>query len=320
MIDISLNDLKNADFVLPEGNPILRPFDRSFVVADPSLLTPEMCHDGKWHMFFHTNFGVYHFDSPDGISFSNAGKVCSRAMRPNINFIDGRYYLFYERTRPLIANALNVAGLADWYSEIYCRESEDLYVFGDEYPVICHTKDFEASKKCVALSNPFLIHEDGVFRLWYSCGQTYIKDCGFSEPTYINYAESDRVSSGYVTNDSPVISPDPENPYLNLCSGCIKIYRLKDGYAALQNGIYEKDGKSHSAIILLSSQDGVSFTHEKILVEPGMYENADWMKQYVYASHMVKYGGEIRIYFNARNMSDMLRGRECIGYVKAVLT
>ena len=33
-------------------------------------------------------------------------------MRPNINCIDGRYVLFFERTRPLFFNALNLVGAA----------------------------------------------------------------------------------------------------------------------------------------------------------------------------------------------------------------
>ena len=39
------------------------------------------------------------------------------------------------------------------------------------------------------------------------------------------------------------------------------------------------------------------------------------MAQFVYASHLVRYNGEIRLYFNARDTSDMLKGRECIGFV-----
>ena len=107
MKNLTVEQIINADFKIC-GTPILKPFNGSIVVADPSMLTPDNSHDGKWHMFCHTTFGIHHFVSNDGIDFCHINKIANRAMRPNINRIDGRYYLFYERTSPLIMNALNV--------------------------------------------------------------------------------------------------------------------------------------------------------------------------------------------------------------------
>ena len=316
--DITLDAILNAKFELYRDEPLIKSFD-SFVVADPSLLTPDKSHDKKWHMFFHTNLGVYHFESEDGVDFKKVAKIVSHAMRPNINCADGKYYLFYEKTRNLLASALNIVGLAKWKSEIYAMQSDDLVHWGKPYPVIKHTKAFEAAGKGWSLSNPYLLKTENGYRMYYSCGLTFIKDCGFCEPTYINYAESKTIDSGYEVSASPIIEPDTENPYLNLCSGCLKVYKMADGYLGIQNGIYEEGTKSHSAIIMLTSRDGLKFDFAKVLVEPGMYEGADWMKQFVYASHLVRYKNEARLYFNGRDISDMLRGRECIGMVKAEL-
>lgn len=317
MTNLTVNQIINANFRLSKSNPILRPFHGSFVVADPSLLTPDNSHDRKWHMFFHTTFGVFHFSSDNGIDFRKVQKITGRAMRPNINRIDGTYYLFFERTRPLFFNALNVINAVPWKSEIYVTESKDLKSWTEPKPVITNTKDYEKSERGMAISNPFLLRENGINRLYYSCGMTFIKDCGFCEPTHISYAESDRIADGYVSAEKPLISPDKNNPYLNLCSGCLKVYKLSDGYIGIQNGIYEKDGKSHSAIILLTSSDGLNFEFCKILLEPAMDGDKDWMKQFVYASHLVRYKNTLRLYFNARDTSDMLRGRECIGFAEA---
>ncbi|MBR3781485.1 MAG: glycosyl hydrolase family 43 [Clostridia bacterium] len=317
MNNLKINQIINADFKVSKSSPILRPFGGSIVVADPSLLTPENSHDGKWHMFFHTTFGVWHFRSNDGISFERVKKVANRAMRPNINFVDGKYYLFYERTRPLIMNGLNVINAVKWKSEIYVVESTDLINWSEPKPVITNTRDFERSERGMSISNPFLLRENGINRLYYSCGLTFIKDCGFCEPTYINYAESEKIADGYVSAEKPIISPDKNNPYLNLCSGCLKVYKLADGYIGIQNGLYERNGKSHSAIILLTSADGLSFEFKKVLVEPCVVNGKDWMKQFVYASHLVKHGNKLRLYFNARDTSDMLKGRECIGFAEA---
>lgn len=315
MNNLTVNQIINADFKI-SSRPILKPFHGSFVVADPSMLTPDNCHDGKWHMFFHTTFGIFHFVSDDGIDFKKVQKVTNRAMRPNINCIDGKYYLFYERTRPLFFNALNVVNAVKWKSEIYVVESTDLLNWSVPGPVITNTRDYENSERGMSISNPFLLQENGVNRLYYSCGLTYIKDCGFCEPTHISYAESKRVDSGYVSAEKPLISPDKNDPYLNLCSGCLKVYKLSDGYIGIQNGIYEKDSKSHSAIILLTSADGLNFEFNKILVEPAVIDGNDWMKQFVYASHLVRYGNTLRLYFNARDIANPIKGRECIGYAE----
>ena len=268
-------------------------------------------------MFFHTTFGVFHFMSDDGVDFKKVRKIANRAMRPNINRIGDKYYLFFERTRPLFFNALNLVNAAKWKSEIYVVESDDLQNWSAPKPVITNTRDYENSRMGMAISNPYLLRENGINRLYYSCGLTFIKDCGFCEPTHISYAESKDVTENYVSAEKPLISPDKNDPYLNLCSGCLKVYKLKDGYIGIQSGIYEKDGKSHSAIILLTSADGLKFEFCKVLVEPKIVDGKNWMKQFVYASHLVKYGNTLRLYFNARNVANPLVGRECIGFAEA---
>lgn len=318
MKNLSFNDIVNAKFSLYEGNPIIHNPLSSFVVADPSVLTPETSHDGKWHLFCHTFFGVYRYESADGINWESKGRIVRRAMRPDINLIDGRYYLFYERTRPPVMNALSLVGVK-WKSEIYCAESSDLESWSEPYSVITKTRPFEEDKHGSAISNPFLIKMGEGYRLYYSCGQTFIKDCGFCEPTHISFAESDKVSEGYVSRTLPIISPDENKEYLNLCSGCLKVYKLSDCYIGLQNGIYKKDGKSHSAIMLLKSDDGVNFEFVKPFLVPQKCGKSNWMAQYVYACCLTYYDGRLRLYFNARNISDNLRGRECIGVYEAKL-
>ena len=104
MKNLTVEQIIQAEFKISGESPVIKPFDGSFIVADPSVLTPDECHDNKWHLFLHTNLGVYQFISDDGIRFEKMQKVVNRAMRPNINRIDGTYYLFYERTRTLLAN------------------------------------------------------------------------------------------------------------------------------------------------------------------------------------------------------------------------
>ena len=317
MNTLKTSQVINAEFRLFEDGPVIRPFHGSFVAADPSLLTPEQSPDSMWHMFFHTTFGIWEAVSQDGISFKKGKKLLSDAMRPNINLIDGKYYLFFEHTRPLVFNALNVINAAKWRSEINEIHSVDLKKWSKPLPVLRHTREYEACERGVSISNPFYLRSGGVNRLYYSCGLTYIKDCGFCEPTYVSYAQSEEAASGYIASDTPILSPEPADPYLNLCSGCLKVYSLQDGYIGVQNGIYEKDGKSHSAILLLSSVDGLRFRFEKVLIAPSGQPQNRWMGQYVYSSHLVRCGDTLRLYFNARDKADALRGRECIGFAYA---
>ncbi len=316
MKNLSFNDILNAEFKLFESNPIIHNPINSFVIADPSVLTPDVSHDGKWHLFCHTFFGVYRYESNDGINFENKGKIVKRAMRPNINYIDGTYYLFYERTRPVIFNLLSLVG-AQWKSEIYCVESTDLKNWSSPYLVIGKTRDYEEYKKGFAISNPFLLDTESGYRMYYSCGQTFIKDCGFCEPTHISFAESENITDGYISMEKPIISPDKNIHYLNLCSGCLKVYKLKDCYIGLQNGLFEENGKSHSAIMLLKSDDGVNFEFVKPFLVPQKQGNSNWMAQYVYACCLTYYNGKLRLYFNARNVSNNLTGRESIGIYEA---
>ena len=312
MNNLTFEQFSNADFKLFEGNPILKNPLNSFVIADPSVLTPDVSHDGKWHLFCHTFFGVYRYESDNGIDFTNKGKIVNRAMRPNINYVDGKYYLFFERTRPVIFNLLSLIG-AQWRSEIYCVESTDFKSWSEPYRVIGKTREYEEYNKGYAISNPFLINVDGKYRMYYSCGQTFIDDCGFCEPTHISFAESENVTTGFVSRETPIISPDKTKEYLNLCSGCLKVYKLKDCYIGLQNGLYEKDGISHSAIMLLKSDDGVNFEFVKPFLVPQIQGDSHWMAQYVYACCLTYYDNKLRLYFNARNVSNNLTGRECIG-------
>lgn len=316
MKNLTFDSILNAKFSLYENNPVIKNPKSSFVIADPSVLTPDESHDKKWHLFCHTFFGVYHYESLDGISFEKKGKIVNRAMRPDINRVDGRYYLFYERIKPVICNALTLLG-AKWKSEIYCVESDDLVKWSAPRLVLGKTRPFEEDKKGQALSNPFLLKEENDYRLYYSCGQTYIKDCGFCEPTHISFAQSQRITEGYISREKPIISPDKDKKHLNLCSGCLKVYELSDCYIGLQNGIYEENGKSHSAIMLLKSDDGENFTFVKMFLEPQVCNGSKWMAQYVYACCLTYYNGKLRLYFNARNVSNNLTGRESIGIYEA---
>lgn len=319
-IDINFKDLESAEFTLFEGNPVIENFGISPIVADPSVITPDKAHDGKWHLFCHALLGIYSFSSTDGISWQNDGRIIPRAMRPDCIYVDGTYYMYYERTQNLFDKGLTFLGKR-WFSEIYLTTSCDLKTWSEPRLIIKNEREYMDGEKGVSISNPFLIKMGEKYRLYFSAGLTFVDDCGFSEPTHIAYAESDSLEGGFIPTAQPIISPDKDSKYLNICSGCLKVYRLNDCYVGLQNGIYKDGDKSHSAIMLLRSEDGENFEFVKIFLTPTANTGKDknWMAQYVYACNLVKTGNELRLYFNARNVSDNLRGREKIGIYRALI-
>lgn len=314
MLNYTLDQLLGADLNLYSENPVINPVFASTVVADPSMVSPKDSPDGLMHLFCHSFYGIEHFSSRDGINFDRQKRVAGSAMRPNINLVDGTYYLYYEKTLGLLSKALSLV-TKKWQSKIVVKTSPDLVSWSGESDVITCTHDYHKFEHGVAISNPFLTKFDDKFRLYYSSGQTYIEDCHFSEPTHISYAESDSPVADFVSTPIPIISPDPKSKYTNLCSGCLKVYRIKDGIIGLQNGIYEQDGKSYSAIMLLFSTDGIVFEYKKHILMPGMCGDNDWMRQYVYACELVEIDGDLRLYFNARDKSATVSAREKIGFL-----
>ncbi len=317
MLDLTLKQIENARFELYDGNPVIRSSFPDVVIADPSVLTPDLTPDGRWRLFAHSLKGVYMYSSDDGVRFSAGRKILSRAMRPCACKFEDVYYIYYERLQPLAARAAGMLG-GKWTSEIYAVTSKDLKTFSPPAKVLGYDMPFEKTgRKGYSLSNPFVIKENGIYRLYYSAGLKFIPDCGFSEPEYICLAESAEPLSGFKKRPEPIIYPDETSEFFNMCCGCLKIYRLSDGYIGLQNGIYRAGDRSESAIQLLASDDGIKLSYVKTLLRPQMCGGSDWMAQFVYASHLIRHGGKLRLYFNARNKAFMLSGREHIGFAEA---
>jgi hypothetical protein len=88
-----------------------------------------------------------------------------------------------------------------------------------------------------------------------------------------------------------------------------------DGWLGLQNGIYlDGDGRSRSAVRLLTSADGLHFT---VRGAPFLRPGAGWKRSHVYAVDARAVDGTVHLYFNARDDWHWTRGREAIGLAVA---
>jgi len=96
----------------------------------------------------------------------------------------------------------------------------------------------------------------------------------------------------------------------------MKVIRLSDGYVGLQNKIYkDRDGRSRSAIFVLSSDDGVAWHNARS--EPLLAPAAGWTASHVYACdcRFREADGLWYLYFNARDGWGIGGGRERIGRI-----
>jgi hypothetical protein len=97
----------------------------------------------------------------------------------------------------------------------------------------------------------------------------------------------------------------------------MKVLTCNDGYVAFQNGIYEHDGVSGSAICFLYSADGINWDYlrEEPILKPD--PAIPWMASHIYACDVKVYQKKVHLYFNARNHPHWSKGSEKIGLAVA---
>lgn len=284
-------------------NPLIFPPFPSPVIADPTFLPPDKTPDKKWHLFAHSLMGLHHFVSDDGIAWRMLdGLAEKKAMRPFLFVEDGTYYLFYEKFISFFPQR----------SRIEVRQSNELLRWGSAKVVLTPHLPWHR-RTC---GNPCVLKDGDEYKLYYSAALVFLKDCKFSEPEFIGVASSENVSGPFVSFPEPLIKPDKSDPYGNHGAGSIKVVQTKSGFAGFQNGIYVCRKKhTHSAIRLLSSQDGITwrgFDREPFLKPAGK----GWKKAFVYACDVRQFEDELYLYYNARN--GWLIGKECIGLCKGL--
>jgi hypothetical protein len=313
-----MSHLGVADFVRLEwrvepDQPILPPPFPSPILADPTFRGPEESPDGRWHLFAHSLLGIHHAVSTDGVSWSRPGLVIRNAMRPFLYDEGGRFHLLYERYPPfrLLAPWLPLR----WRSWIEMRSSGDLRAWSDPVELLRPTLPWQRRESGgAALGNPCLLRLEKGYALYFGASLVRLPDCGFDEPLHIGVAWAESIAGPYRVHPEPILSPRPDDPRCNLGAGSIKVLRLRDGFAGLQNGIYRDavTRRSGSAISVLESADGIAwkYAHPGPIIAPA----SGWRRSFVYACDArPRPDGSWLLYFNARAGWHWSRGREAIG-------
>ena len=273
-------------------NPLIEPPSGESLLGDPTVLLPEESPDDQWHLFANGLGGIHHFVSDDGVSWERLTPSLFGigAFRPFVLRDGDTYYLFFEQ-------------FLRWeQSEIQLSTSADLMEWTTPVQLLEPSLDWETTGG-ETIGNPYVTPWGDGFRLYYSAGTATQDDVGFGEPLHIGVAYSDTVSGPYERQPDPIISPDDETPYRNRGAGSFKMLddQVAGLWLAMNNGIYvDNDGRSRSAILLLSSVDGLDW--DMACPEPIIAPGGDgWKEAFVYAFDTVRVGDEIWAYYNARD-------------------
>ena len=304
--------LAQAAWRLDARNPLLRPPFPSPILADPTFLPPSETPDGRWHLFAHSLFGIHHHVSPDGVVWRRRGRVCGNALRAFLHRDGDVFRLLYERCRLMLPMLRS-----RWYSHVEMRTSPDLERWSAPTVLLRPSLAWHREPGGgAAVGNPCLLRTSGGWRLYYSAGLVRLEDCGFDEPRHIGVADADAPDGPFTPHPQPILSPRDDDPAANLGAGSMKVLAVDDGFVGFQNGISWDSAarRSGSAVRLLGSTDGLAF---RPLGEPFLRPAPGWMRSHVYAVDVRRVGGELVLYFNARNAWHWLVGREAIGRATA---
>jgi len=286
----------------PPGEPI---------VGDPTVVAPEASPDGRWHLFAWTFAAIVHYASADGVAWTEVDRPFKiGSVRPYVFKEGGVYHLLFEKFSRVAAPQISAIQISD---------STDISTWSDPVTILEPTLDWEMETQ-TTVGNPFVVARDGQYWLYYSAAGVLLPDTGFTEPRYIGLARATDLRGPYSKEPRPIVSPDASVAWRNMGSGSMKV--LGDKYAgrwvAFENGIYrDAMGASHSAIQVLESDDGVAW-REACPAPPLAPTGSGWKKAFVYAFDTVRRGGDLRVYYNARD--GWGTGIERIGFSSVALS
>ncbi|MBD3226912.1 MAG: glycosyl hydrolase family 43 [Candidatus Lokiarchaeota archaeon] len=274
------------------NNPLINPKPPDWIIADPTFISNKESPDELFHLFAHSIIaGINHYVSRDGFMWRNTFQKLFSGMRPFLFKENQEFYLLYEKVSSILGS-----------SHIEIRKSIDLFDWSPPKTILKPSLLWEG-KFPATNSNPCIIKKGNIYRLYYSAGSVFLKDCLFNEPKYIGLAESKHILGPYKKIEKPIITPNKNHPYRNMGAGAIKVIHLKNknSWLAFNNGIYFDGKRTRSSILLLYSDDGIQFT--EVFNKPIICPTRGWKKAFVYQLDVKKINnnGEYRLYYNARD-------------------
>lgn len=224
-------------------------------------------------------------ESEDGLHFSEPRITLSpnakTGWEDNINRncvlkIDGVYKMWYTGQ----ANEHSYIGVAESADGVHFTRLQDT-------PILSPTLPWEGE----SVMNPCVLYENGIYRMWYSAGETY-------EPNVIGYAESTDGVHFTRYGDQPILACAPENFYERDRIGGCQVVRTEDmGYLIFYIGYSDIDT---ACICCARSADGIS-GWERSPLNPLVYPSrGEWDGDACYKPTVLFEDGIWRIWYNGR--------------------
>lgn len=282
-------------------NPLIEPPRPEFLLGDPAVVLPADSPDGTWHLFANTLLGIQHYISGGGIAWERQPKI-GGGFRPFVIKDGDLFHMFYEQ--------FSVPQLR---SHVAARSSSDLWRWSKPSKVLAPSLPWEVNRVTRNAGNPCVVRTGDGYRMYYSANVVFHRDLGFCEPRHIGVASAGDISGPYRKSPEPMIPMDESDPWRNRGAGAIKVVydEAKRLYYGFNNGIYlDEEGRTRSAIMLMSSPDGLAWeqVYDLPIVGPG---GDGWKRALVYQLDVARIGDEMWMYYNAR--SSWRVGRERIG-------
>ena len=261
---------------------------------------------------------ICYAESPDGLSWTRpvtnpiitchdepSGWEYFMVTRPSVVLVDGLWHMWYSSVEPPTPDLLAPAAAGDDDTEgarLGHATSGDGIVWSKDpaNPVMWPTEAWER----LSIQCPSVLHEDGLFRLWYSGGRRY-------EPDAVGYATSPDGVHWERHRGNPV--------FVGLGGwehriGAFTVRHVGDWHYAFYNAMDDTDkgdGCGTSRIGMARSRDGVTAWErhpQNPIIDVG--PAGAWDSHSCYKPCPLLEDGRWRIWYNAARQSDL---RETIG-------
>ena len=280
-----MTELKNKEWIDHPKNPLIEPSKFELIIADPTVLPPDKSKNGLWNLFAHSIFGIYHYKSRDGLTWSRGRLIKIFGIRPFIYSENEHYYLFYEKLKFIVPMTKIL------HSNLEVIVSQDLENWSKP-KIVLQTKFAWQGRN---IGNPCLVKfGKNKYRLYFASGIKWMEDCYFPEPNLMGYADSKNILGPYETVEQPI--------------GDIILRPVNRNYGFGLNWYKDELGRNRSRILEMKSSDGIEWKTKRILLN---LEGNSWRRTFVYMMGFATYKKEKRMYYNARD--GWLFGRERIG-------
>ena len=272
-----LTDVIHASWYPFSDEPVIKGSWYTPRLSHPFVLFPQDSVDDKWHMFCHSWLGIHHYISDSGISWQSVRIIEVGGHYPSVYIEDGVYYIVYEKRG---INIPYIDGRRRLSAKEYHRESHieiisstDLTIWSKPRHLIS-ANDIPCSAdflKKGRLSHPQIVSTNQGYRLYIGASLTN-KKLDIARYT-VSAVSVDIVGTYQMESNNILIKGEGNDYYRSLASGQLHVLRAGDTYRAIQNAHFfdEERNRASTAIMLLESEDGLTFTllkDEPILTPP----------------------------------------------------